>query len=155
MSNDDGKENADLITIEIGANDGDIMLDENAQYLGNYYDTTEEVGVDADTYCGRLSRVLKHLQQTTNAQILVIGSPFSATSNWKNKYELDKKIEECCRYNGVQYLYPNSNMGAEKLNATNNKYIIRDHTTIHHSELGGHIYATHIWEKLKTMPLFY
>lgn len=154
MSND-GKESADLITIEIGANDGGIMLDENAQYVGNYYDTTEDVGADADTYCGRLSRALKHLQQTTNAQILVIGSPFSATADWKNKYELDKKIEECCRYNGVQYLYPNSNMGAEKLNATNNKYIIRDHTTIHHSELGGHIYATHIWEKLKTMPLFY
>ena len=52
-------------------------------------------------------------------------------------------------------IYPNDGVGSCRLNATDKKYIVRDHTTIHQTELGGYIYASHIWEKLKTMPLFY
>lgn len=148
LMSDDGKSEADLITIEVGANDFGVVAQGT---LGNYYDTGD------DTFCGRLNQCLAYLQANTKAQILVIGSPYGKDSNEgaKNKYELYKATEECCRYNGIQYLYPNCNLGPAKLSSGNQIYTANDHTTIHQSELGGYIYATHIWEKLKTMPLFY
>jgi lysophospholipase L1-like esterase len=147
LMSDDGKAEADLITIEVGANDTGVVAAGN---MGDYFDT------DDTTFCGRLNQCLQYLQANTNAQILVIGSPYAATEavEWKNKYQLYKATEECCRYNGIQYLYPSDNVGTAKLNATAGKYLAQDHTTIHQSELGGYIYASHIWEKIKTLPLF-
>lgn len=146
IMSDDGKSEADLITIEVGGNDTSVV---SAGKLGNYWDT------DDTTFCGCLNQCLAYLQENTNAQILVMSSPYAADTANKNRYEFNKAVEECCRYNGIEYLYPTTNVGGARLNATDDKYLRKDATATHQSELGGYIYASNIWEKLKTMPLFF
>lgn len=139
MTLDDNKGEADLITLEVGAND--VVTGE---HIGNFWDTGDT------TFCGCLNQCIQYLQENTNAQILIIPSSYSKTGN-KNGANITKAIEECCRYNCVAYVEPEHNMGIRKVNAKS-KYLV---DSIHHSELGGYIYASSIWTKLKTMPLFY
>lgn len=61
MNTTDGKLDADLITLEVCANDTDATI-------GTIYDTGN------DTFCGALNQCIRYLQENTNAQIVVISS---------------------------------------------------------------------------------
>ena len=58
MNSDDGKENADLITLEVLPNEG--------ERLGSIYDTDDE------SFCGCFNQCIRYLQENTRAQIVVI-----------------------------------------------------------------------------------
>jgi hypothetical protein len=55
---DDGKEKADLITLEVLPNEG--------KTVGSIFDTDDE------SFCGNFNQVIRYLQENTNAQIVVI-----------------------------------------------------------------------------------
>ena len=141
MNITDGKLNADLITIEIGANDGGAPL-------GTVYD------FDNTTYAGCLNQCLYYLQHNTTAQIIVFASPAAKvdlpTEN-NNLWNLLKITEECCKFHNVHFFPRNNNMGFGRING-NNK-LVKDN--IHQTELGGFNQAVYMWSKIKTVPLFY
>lgn len=156
---------ADLITLEVGANDGSAPL-------GSIYDALEgETVTDNTTFCGALNLCIRYLQANTNAQIVVISSPTSRYQygNSSNKYEgnqlfgpsgntytitdRDEAMRKVCMINSVYFIPAGSmnGMGYARANASNNYQ--RDQ--IHHTELGGYNFAQAIWSQLKNVPLFY
>ena len=146
MNITDGKINADLITLEVGAND--ILAE-----LGTIYD------VGDDTFCGALNQCIRYLQENTNAQIVVISSTISRTNPLDYKYATDqhthfdqkKATEDVCKLNGVYYIPmgEQSGVGGARLNDAN----LVDN--IHHTEIGGYNLAQFVWSKLKNIPLWY
>lgn len=143
MNLTDGKSAADLITLEVGAN-------EVGAPVGTIYDA------DDTTFCGCLNQCLRYLQANTNAQILVIASPSSTTlptaENESNSFTILEATERVCKLNNVYFLDRCNNMGWAKLTAAGQPYIVDN---IHQSELGGYNQAAYMWEKIKTLPLFY
>lgn len=152
----DGKLNADLITLETGANDTDIVL-------GSIYDTVDT------TYCGALNQCIRYLQANTNAQIVVISSTNARYevgnpddkytpdktfgSDNHTKYDQWKAIEEVCKLNSVQYIPmgEHSGLGFARMDA-NDLYNVDQ---IHHTELGGYNLGKFVWSKLKDIPCWY
>jgi hypothetical protein len=156
MNTTDGKLNADLITLETGANDTGAVL-------GTIYDTGD------DTYCGALNQCIRYLQANTNAQIVVISST-SARYEYGNpgdkytpdktfgsdkhtKYDQWKAIEEVCKLNSVHYIPmgEHSGFGFARMD-TSNLYIADQ---IHHTELGGYNLGKFVWSKLKDIPCWF
>ena len=154
MNTTDGKTNADIITLEVGAND-------TSATLGTIYDTGD------DTFCGALNQCIRYLQENTSAQIVVISSTVSrysasdpdnklppettyGTDN-HTKYDQIKAIEEVCKINGVYHIPmgEGSGLGYARMN---NSYLVDN---IHHTELGGYNLAHFLWQKLKNIPLWY
>lgn len=141
----DGKLNADLITLETGANDTGASVP-----LGTIYDT------GTATLAGCLNDCLRYLQENTNAQIVVFNSPASkaVAPNAANQYyEWAKMVQEICNINRVHFVDANCNLGYAKLASSNGSLYVVDN--IHQTELGGYIYAETIWSQLKHIPLFY
>ena len=140
----DGKLNADLITLETGAND----TNENVP-LGTIYDTGRE------TLSGCLNDCLRYLQENTNAQIAVTFSPASSTvPNLTDKYyEWATMVEEICHLNRVHFMNADNNMGIGKLSGPNKTLYRRDN--IHQTDLGAYIMAENLWYQLRNIPLFY
>ena len=154
---------ADLITLEVGAND-------HAAPLGSIYDGLPgETIQDNSTFCGALNTCIRHLQATTNAQIVVICSPHGrhALNNPSNQrygnekwgsdnhtnVELSEAIRKVCLLNAV-YFIPSGDMdgmGYARMNASN----LYNVDQIHHTALGGYNFAQAIWSQLKNIPLFY
>lgn len=145
----DGKENADLITLECWANDSTAPL-------GTVMDTGD------DTFCGVLAQCLIHLQQVTTAQLVFIMSMPAryALGNPSNPYlptklyngltfaEITNTIGLLCQMYGVYFINPNDALGMYR--KTDDYY--RDN--IHHTALGGEVFAKNIWLKLKNIPIF-
>lgn len=145
----DGKTNADLITLETGANDVDPGIDVP---LGTVYDT------GTSTLAGCLNDCLRYLQTHTNAQIVVLPSPAFAsedpcTLNVKKYYDWAKMVEEICNINRVSFINSNNNMGYAKL-ASNYGSDYKASDGVHQSDLGGRIFAQHIWYQLRNIPPF-
>lgn len=156
MNTDDGKLTADLITLETGANDTDVVL-------GSIYD------IGNDTYCGALNQCIRYLQANTNAQIVIIsstnaryevGNPEDKYTPEKTfgtdshtKYDQWKAIREVCRINGVYYIPmgESAGLGYARMNASN----LYNVDQIHHTELGGYNLGKFVWSKLKEIPLWY
>ena len=141
----DGKLNADLITLETGANDvrADVPL-------GTIYDTGRS------TLAGCLNDCIRYLQANTNAQICIINSPASTTEpNAANKYyEWADMVRQICDINRVHFLNNNCNMGWAKIaDATKGPTYVVD--SIHQTNLGGYIMAENLWYQLRNVPLFY
>lgn len=149
-----GKLNADLITLEVGAND-------TSSVLGNVYDTEDE------TFCGALNQCIRYLQKYTNAQIVVISS-----TNGRYSYDDENDIfypekrfgtdnhtkleqwnltREVCKLNGVYYIDmgESAGLGYSRMNDT---YLVDQ---IHHTDIGGYNLAQFVWSKLKNIPLWY
>lgn len=141
----DGKLNADLITLETGANDVRAEVP-----LGTIYDT------GTSTLAGCLNDCIRYLQINTNAQICIINSPASTTPPAaENKYyEWADMVRQICDINRVHFLNNNSNMGYAKLaDATKGSlYVVDD---LHQTDLGGYIMAENLWYQLRNIPLFY
>ena len=145
----DGKLDADLITLETGANDinsaGDIPL-------GTIYDTGRT------TLSGCLNDCLRYLQANTDAQIVVMCSPISKaqriTEEHHQYYTWADMIEQICRLNRVHFINSDNNMGYAKLTDESKGplYVVDN---IHQTNLGGYIMAENIWYQLRNIPCFY
>ena len=143
----DGKLNADLITLETGAND---INSDGTIPLGTIYDTGR------NTLSGCLNDCLRYLQENTTAQIAVMPSPVSIaqriTEEHHQYYTWAAMVEEICRLNRVHFINSDNNMGYAKLSAdSENLYI---HDNIHQTNLGSYVMAENIWYQLRNIPLF-
>jgi hypothetical protein len=147
MKTTDGKQNADLITLEVGANDGSAEL-------GNPWDNCDS------TFCGALTKCINYLLQNTRAQIVVMSSPMGgykanpADENYKY-VPRNNAIKEVCMKCGVYYigLDEGSGLGWGRTNNNMGDSYLSDH--IHHTHLGGYNIAQFIWSELKDIPLWY
>lgn len=156
MNTTDGKLEADLITLEVGAND-------TSETIGTIYDTGNT------TFCGALNQCIQYLQANTNAQIVVMsstrsryasGSPsdlesISDTYGSDNHTKFDQweATRKCCEVNSVYYIPfgDGLGLGLARMQA-NNLYLVDN---IHHTALGGYNIAQGIWGYLKNIPLWY
>lgn len=157
-------QDADLITLEVGANDSGA--------LGTIYDGLPGSAVeDNSTFCGALNLCIRHLQEATNAQIVVICSPhsryqyqhpenerygneqFGPTGAKYTNVEKDDAMRLVCMINSVYYIPAGTvnGMGYARMNASN----LYNVDQIHHTNLGGYNFAQAIWSQLKNIPLFY
>lgn len=153
----------DLITLEIGANDGGAAL-------GTIYDGLPGSQIqDNSTFCGALNLCIRHLQANSNAQVVVMCSPNgryqyqhpenvrygNETSGPDNHtfVEMWEATERVCRLNSCWFIPAGAmdGMGLARMNASN------DYNTdqIHQTDLGGYNFAQAIWAFLKNIPLFY
>ena len=145
MNMDDGKEKADLITLEVLPNEGSIV--------GNIYDTDDE------SFCGCFNQCLRYLQENTKAQIVVIimigsnSNPPEYISELKGitMYEFAETIERVARLNGVPVINVFCDAGFGYARVKSRDYQV-DH--IHLNELGGKNVASFVWSKLKDIPLW-
>ena len=139
MTLEDGKQEADLITLEVGANEGGAH--------GYKYDTGD------DTFCGCLNQCIRYLQKNTNAQIVVIPSiaPTNEINELKQYYERVEKMREVCEINRVYFLGSGSGIGHARI-TVDKSYTVDN---IHQTDLGGYNFARFIWSQLKNIPLWY
>lgn len=155
MNVTDGKLTADLITLEVGANDTSAIL-------GTIYDTGDS------TFCGALNQCIRYLQENTNAQIVVISSTNSRykaddkTSEFTperkfgtdnhTKFDQWKAIKEVCAINSVPYIPMGEEAGLGYARMiSSDKYNIDN---IHHTALGGKNLGEFVWSRLKNIPLW-
>lgn len=143
MNLDDGKAEADLITLEVLPNEGAVV--------GNLYDT------DDVSFCGCFNQAIRYLQANTKAQIVVIVMIGSNTAPPQGKcagrkiseFEFAETIERLARMNGVPIInaFCDSGFGYGRVKA-------RDYQkdNIHLNDLGGLNMAKFIWSKLKDIP---
>ena len=138
MNLQDGKEQADLILLEVGANEGGE--------IGDIFDLGD------DTFCGCLNQCLRYLLQYTCAQIAVIPSVVPIAPPWERKdyYQRLLKTEEVCKINRVHFLGFANGLGQARI--FEGQRFVWDN--IHQTELGGKIWAQSIWSVLKNTPLF-
>lgn len=149
MRLDDGKAEADLITLEIIANDMKAPL-------GDVYDTSDE------TFCGNLNQILKYLLQNTRATVAVLiptrtrheyqhpENPYSPESDYmKDRIAREKAVEEICLIHGVPCFNAarEANLGFYRLTGHNDYIRDQAHTT----EEGGRILAQYYWGRLKNL----
>ena len=146
MCTDDGKCDADLITLEVLPNEGRVA--------GEIFDTCDE------TVCGAVNQAIRYLQANTHAQIVLIvmiltnkvaadqpiGEGFGYTG-----YEIATKMEQVARLNGIPCInaFLDSGFGYERVK--NHDYQL-DH--IHLNKTGGRIMGEFVWSKLKNIPLW-
>lgn len=140
----DGKAEADLITLETGANDVSPEVP-----LGTIYDT------GTSTLSGCLNDCIRYLQTNTNAQIVVMPSPASKTIPTVKEhayYEWAEMIRRICDINRVHFLSPCTNLGFAKLTSPSGEYYVADR--IHQTDLGGFVLAQEMWRQIREIPLF-
>lgn len=144
MNMDDGKECADLITLEVLPNEGDNV--------GNIYDT------DDASFCGCLNQCIRYLQENTRAQIVVIimigannDPPELITKRGITQLEFAEVIERVAKLNGVPVINAFCESGLGYARVKNRDYQ-KDH--IHLNDRGGEIMGKFIWSKLKDIPLW-
>lgn len=152
MKTTDGKLKADLITIEVSANDGSA---ENGE--------PDDDG--DDTFCGVLTQCINYLLQNTNAQIVVMMSTFGKSTTaggsteptkGKAKY-MDRahKMQQVCQKCGVYYIHFGDGSGLGWARMNNNMGISYNSDWIHHNPLGAYNLAHAVWSQLKNIPLWY
>ena len=143
MNLDDGKAEADLITLEVLPNEGGNV--------GNIYDTDDE------SFCGCFNQCIRYLQENTKAQIVVI---IMISSNNRTPEYLEPKrkipqfefaeiIERTAKLNGVPVINVmcDSGLGYGRVKALDYQV---DH--IHLNDLGGLNMGKFVWSKLKDIP---
>ena len=143
MSLEDGKDKADLITLEVLPNEGDLV--------GDIYDT------DDNSFCGCFNQCLRYLQENTKAQIVVIimiGSnttlPNEVIETRKmTQFEFAERIERTAKLNGVPVINVFSEAGFGYARVKNRDY---QKDNIHLNKLGGLNMGKFVWSKLKDIP---
>lgn len=141
-------EGYDLITIEGFVNDW-----YTAKPIGSIGDTT------IDTFCGALYLIIKHLKETSTAAIVVITDhhtratdtyptwgAFAKNSNGNTQADYWEATKSVCNMLGVPVIEAGANSGISPLVDTH--YVDQ----IHHSDMGGEVFAQYIWSKLKDIP---
>ena len=145
MNLDDGKADADLITIDVLPNEGATV--------GDIYDTDDE------SFCGCLNQCLRYLQEYTKAQIVLIimiganhSSPEIPTETRKiPQFEFAQKIELVAKLNSIPVINVFCESGFGYARVKNKEYQI---DTIHLNKLGGLNMGNFVWSKLKDIPLW-
>lgn len=157
MNITDGKLNADLITLELGANDGYVTV-------GDIYDTSD------NTFCGALNQCIRYLQQyVPKAQIVVWGSPMTIETSPNSEefsppdtkkepdnhttFDQREATRKVCAINGVKYIDMFESCGMGYYRQYYNRYLTQD--GVHPSDVGGKNIAEYIWGQLKNVPLWY
>ena len=146
MTLDDGKADADLITLEVLPNEGAVV--------GDIYDT------DDTSFCGCFNQCIRYLQENTTAQIVVIimigGNGHTPEHKMENRgitqFEFSETIERVAHLNGVPVIniFAEGGFGYARVKA-------RDYQTdnVHLNELGGKNMGEFVWSRLKDIPLWY
>lgn len=149
MCLDDGKAEADLITVEIIPNDMACKLGE-ATDMGD------------DTFLGNLNQIISYLLTNTEAMVVILiatrgryahdnaDEKYPPESDFAlQRYEWEKAVEDVCRRQGVPCFNggAESGLGYYRL-AKDNRYI-RDQ--IHQTEEGGMVLGAYFWSKLQTL----
>lgn len=146
MTLDDGKADADLITLEVLPNEGAVV--------GDIYDT------DDTSFCGCFNQCIRYLQENTTAQIVVIimigGNDHSPEHKMEKRgitqFEFSETIERVAHLNGVPVIniFAEGGFGYARVKA-------RDYQkdNIHLNELGGKNMGEFVWSRLKDIPLWY
>lgn len=146
MTLDDGKADADLITLEVLPNEGAVV--------GDIYDT------DDTSFCGCFNQCIRYLQENTTAQIVVIimigGNDHSPEHKIEKRgitqFEFSETIERVAHLNGVPVIniFAEGGFGYARVKA-------RDYQkdNIHLNELGGKNMGEFVWSRLKDIPLWY
>ena len=145
MTLEDGKGEADLITLEVLPNEGGIV--------GDIYDT------DDTSFCGCFNQCLRYLQEYTKAQIVVIimiggntATPDTPTESRKiTQFEFAQKIEQVARLNSVPVINAFCESGFGYARVKNRDYQVDQ---IHLNDLGGLNMGNFVWSKLKDIPLW-
>ena len=142
MNLEDGKEQADLITLEVLPNEGAV--------LGGIYDT------DDQSFCGCLNQCLRYLQENTKAQIVLIimigGNnyvPETVSSRGVTMFEFAETIERVGRLNSVPVINVFCDSGFGYARVKNRDYQLDN---IHLNGLGGLNMGNFVWSKLKENP---
>ena len=143
MTLDDGKENADLITLEVLPNEG--------AKVGGIYDTDDE------SFCGCFNQAIRYLQENTKAQIVVIIMIGANTSSpdliiekrQMTNFEFASTIEKAAKLNGVPVINVFTESGLGYARVKNREYQLDQ---IHLNDLGGKIVGKFVWSKLKDIP---
>ena len=143
MNLEDGKEKADLITLEVLPNEGAIV--------GNIYD------LDDESFCGCFNQCIRYLQENTKAQIVVIimiggnENPPEKVGEKRGITQLvfAETIERVAKLNGVPVInaFTESGFGYARVKAR--EYQLDN---IHLNDLGGKNMGKFIWSKLKDIP---
>lgn len=149
MTLEDGKAEADLITVELIPNDGRAEL-------GSFTDWSD------DTFCGNVNQMLEYLLENTRAYIAVIIATRGryAPENANDRYhpagetalkrlEWEGELEKVCRMHGVPCWNgaAEANLGYFRMGMTN-EYV---QDQIHLTEKGGEILGRYFWGKLQTV----
>ncbi len=143
MNMDDGKEKADLITLEVLPNEGACV--------GNIYDT------DDTSFCGCFNQCIRYLQENTKAQVVVIIMIGSNNESPETKnvsrgipqFEFAEIIERVARLNGVPVINVFCEAGFGYARVKAREYQLDN---IHLNALGGKNMGKYIWSKLKDIP---
>lgn len=149
MRLDDGKAEADLITLEIIPNDAKAEL-------GDVYDTCDE------TFCGNLNQILRYLLENTRAVVAVLianrtrhehlhpENQYSPESDYmKKRIAREKAVEEICLIHGVPCFNASREANLGFYRVTGNNDYIRDQ--VHDTDEGGRILAQYYWGRLKNL----
>lgn len=145
MNLDDDKAKADLITLEVLPNEGDVV--------GKIYDT------DDRSFCGCLNQCLRYLQEHTKAQIVVIimvGSNNTRPDEIHphrgiTDFEFAEIIERVARLNSVPVINVFCEGGFGYARVRGRDYQLDN---IHLNKLGGKNMGNFVWSKLKDIPLW-
>jgi len=145
MTLEDGKGDADLITLEV--------LPNESGNIGDIYDT------DDNSFCGCFNQCIRYLQENTDAQIVVIimigTNEIPPEGHYDGKpiteFEFAEKIERCARLNSVPVINVFSESGLGYGRVRSGKY---QPDNIHLNDRGGRIVGNYIWSKLKDIPLW-
>ena len=143
MNMDDGKEKADLITLEVLPNEGALV--------GSIYDT------DNDSFCGCFNQCIRYLQENTKAQIVVIimigGNDFLPEKPIEKRgiteFEFAEIIERAAKLNGVPVINVFCEAGFGYARVKAREYQLDN---IHLNKLGGKNMGKFVWSKLKDIP---
>ena len=145
MTLDDGKDKADLITLEVLPNEGATV--------GEIYDT------DNESFCGCLNQCLRYLQENTKAQIVLIimvgSNDLLPEANHEKRnipnFEFAQKIELVGKLNSVPVINIFTDAGFGYARVKNRDY---QKDNIHLNKLGGKNMGSFVWSKLKDIPLW-
>ena len=143
MNLEDGKEKADLITIDVLPNEGATV--------GDIYDTDDE------SFCGCLNQCLRYLQENTKAQIVLIimigannrAPEVPVEGRGITQFEFAQKIELVAKLNSVPVInvFCESGMGYARVKGGDYQVDM-----IHLNKLGGLNMGKFVWSKLKDIP---
>ena len=141
----DGKTDADLITLEVLPNEGATV--------GDIYDT------DDNSFCGCFNQCIRFLQENTKATIVVIimiGGNDNPPEHLSEKrgitqFEFSEIIKKVARLNSVPVIDVFGESGFGYARVKNREYQLDN---IHLNDLGGRNIGNFVWSKLKNIPVW-
>lgn len=149
MRLDDGKAEADLITVEVIPND-------RKGVLGEVTDRSD------DTFCGNLNQIIEYLLTNTKATVVILlasrnryqyedpSNQFSPVSETIQKWLLwEDAVMTICRMHGIQCWNGASEAGLGYYRVSADNTYLQDQ--IHLTEKGGEILAKYFWGRLQNL----